>query len=147
MVPASLLALSIIEVCWYSYYSIIDVLSEESFSSNLYLTQNHSGNFFWSEVTGLTSNSYLNNWLVVVGNNSVWYKLRISLNGFIRVVTSDKTLKVKNGVFWVDGSLILCSISNKTVSAVHESNVRMAAPPASQLHFECLSAVNAAFYL
>mmetsp|Transcript_27977 Transcript_27977/g.41494 ORF Transcript_27977/g.41494 Transcript_27977/m.41494 type:complete len:438 (-) Transcript_27977:128-1441(-) len=118
------LTLSIVEVSRNGNNSVMDILSEESLGGLLHLLQDHGGNLLGSEILLFSSNSNLNNRLVIVRNNFVWNKLLIRLNRFVRVITSNETLYVKDGIFGVDGSLVLCSISNKTVSVVHESNVR-----------------------
>mmetsp|Transcript_2092 Transcript_2092/g.3811 ORF Transcript_2092/g.3811 Transcript_2092/m.3811 type:complete len:656 (-) Transcript_2092:222-2189(-) len=117
------LTLSVIEVSRYCYNSVLDVFSKENLSSRFHLLQDHGRNFFGSEPLGLSCNSYFYNGLVRVGCNCIWYKLLISLNRLVREVSSDKTLHIENGIFRVDGGLILCSISHKTISVVHECDV------------------------
>mmetsp|Transcript_3538 Transcript_3538/g.3327 ORF Transcript_3538/g.3327 Transcript_3538/m.3327 type:complete len:252 (-) Transcript_3538:2-757(-) len=118
------LTLGIIEIGRYGNNGVSNIFSKEDLGGTLHLLKNHGGNLLGGELLGGSSNSNLDNGLVGVRDNLIRYELLIGLYGFVRVITSDKTLNVENGVFGVDGGLILGSISYQTVTVVHEGDVR-----------------------
>mmetsp|Transcript_368 Transcript_368/g.438 ORF Transcript_368/g.438 Transcript_368/m.438 type:complete len:226 (+) Transcript_368:1348-2025(+) len=117
------LTLGIIEVGRHCHYSILDILAEEGLSNCLHLLKNHSRNLLRSKLHFLTLLCYLHNGLVAVCDNGIRHKLLISLNGFVSVVSADETLHIKDGIFGVDGGLVLGGISDETVTILHESHV------------------------
>lgn len=60
----------------------------------------------------------------MVGFDLEWNKFFVSLNGFVRIISTDDALDVENGIFRIYGCLVLGSVTNKSLSIFCESNIR-----------------------
>lgn len=67
-------------------------------------------------------------WLVIRSRfNFEWPQLHIFLDNWIIELSPDKSLCIEDGVSWILCDLILCSISDKSLS-ISEGNVRRGGP-------------------
>mmetsp|Transcript_17982 Transcript_17982/g.29773 ORF Transcript_17982/g.29773 Transcript_17982/m.29773 type:complete len:261 (-) Transcript_17982:24-806(-) len=117
------LTLGIVKVSRNGNNSVLDFLAQKGLGSSLHLLQDHGRDFLRSKLDSLATLFDLNHWLVLVGDNFVRDKLLVGLNRLVRVLTSDKTLDIKDSVLWVDRGLVLGSITNETITRVHKGNV------------------------
>mmetsp|Transcript_4706 Transcript_4706/g.10345 ORF Transcript_4706/g.10345 Transcript_4706/m.10345 type:complete len:392 (+) Transcript_4706:682-1857(+) len=117
------LTLGIVKVSRNGNNSVLDFLTQESFGGGLHLLKNHCGNFFWGVVGFLSGDCNLDHRLVLVGDNFIGDKFLVGLDGFVGKFTSNQTLDIKDGIFRVDGCLILGGISNETLGVIQEGNV------------------------
>ncbi|KAG6671339.1 hypothetical protein I3843_Q000900 [Carya illinoinensis] len=105
---------------------ILDFLPKECFSRFLHLSQNHGTDLLRAENLGLTIlNLHFNVRLSILVHNLVGHKLHVSLNLLVfksdELLSSDKTLDVKNGPFRFDDCLVLCSLTDQSLT-VSKSN-------------------------
>ncbi|KAG6671338.1 hypothetical protein I3843_Q000900, partial [Carya illinoinensis] len=116
------LPLGIFNITLNCHNGILDFLPKECFSRFLHLSQNHGTDLLRAENLGLTIlNLHFNVRLSILVHNLVGHKLHVSLNLLVFKSSSDKTLDVKNGPFRFDDCLVLCSLTDQSLT-VSKSN-------------------------
>jgi len=99
-------------------------VTEVSFCGFLHLDQDHGGDFLCLKFLAFTISGDLDNWLFTSTLHELeWPQLGISLDGWVVKLTTDQTLSIEDGVFWITSGLVLGSITDKTFG-IGESNVR-----------------------
>ena len=117
------LTLRVVEVSRDSDDSVVDSTTKESFSSFTHLGQDHSRNFFGSELLCLALEFNLDVRLSILLDDLERPVFHIGLNFSIGITTSDQTLGVEDSVVRVHGNLVTSSITNQTLG-VCEGNER-----------------------
>jgi len=110
------LTLGVIEVSGDGDDSLLDGLTEVSFSDFAHLDEDHGGDFFSLELLGLTLE--LDGELGLVGGaglNSEGPELAVILNDLVAKLAADETLGIEDSVLGVTGGLVLSSIADKTL--------------------------------
>jgi hypothetical protein len=101
----------------------VNSLAEVGFSDFLHLGKNHGRYFFRGELASLAIEDDFNVRLVVLRDDLVWNQLLIGLNRLVAVLTTNKTLDIKYGIFRVDGSLVLGRVTNKSLAFLGPGNI------------------------
>lgn len=108
------LSLGIIEVGWYSDYTLLNLTLCEFFSLTLQVLKHNGGNHLRVELLCLTFELHLNHWLFLCTlNNLEWPEFDIFLHDGIIEFTSNQSFDVKDCVFMVPDNLIFGSGTNK----------------------------------
>mmetsp|Transcript_61485 Transcript_61485/g.70505 ORF Transcript_61485/g.70505 Transcript_61485/m.70505 type:complete len:335 (-) Transcript_61485:480-1484(-) len=118
------LSLGIVEVSGDSDNSVLNLLTEETFSGFSHFGQDHGGDFLRLESLDFTLELNFDDGLSTGSFNDLEWPVRhIALNGVFVEFTTNKSLGIENGVFGVSGNLILGGVTNKTLG-FGESNIR-----------------------
>src|SRR5690606_36250746 len=118
------LTLVVVEVSWNSDDSLLDGLSKLGLGNLLHLDENHSGDLLWRVYLGLTKVLNLNVWVALAVDDLEWPGGDILLDRWVVESASDKTLSIEDSVPWVQGSLVLCSITEELLLFVETDERR-----------------------
>ncbi|GIX63597.1 NAD-specific glutamate dehydrogenase [Babesia caballi] len=122
------LTLGVVEVGGDGDDGVLDGLAEVELSNLLHLDENHRGDFLRVEGLLLPLEGDLNGGLSADTVDDLERPvLHVILNGRVVKPSSDKPLRVENGVFGVAGFLVLGSVTNETLG-VGEGDIRGGRP-------------------
>lgn len=96
--------------------SVDDLLTEISLCNFLHFTQYHGRDFFRGESSRLAADLDLNVGLISLVDDLERIVLGVALNILVIKTTSNETFGVKDGVLWILWGLILCRVSDKSLS-------------------------------
>mmetsp|Transcript_42227 Transcript_42227/g.54375 ORF Transcript_42227/g.54375 Transcript_42227/m.54375 type:complete len:212 (-) Transcript_42227:124-759(-) len=118
------LTLSIIEVSWYGDHSVLHFFANVSLSDLFHLGENHGTDLFRSKRLLFAFEVHNNGWFAASARNNLeWPMFHVRLDSLIGELAANQSLCIEHGVGCVHCNLILCSITNETLSVI-ECHVR-----------------------
>mmetsp|Transcript_33495 Transcript_33495/g.52723 ORF Transcript_33495/g.52723 Transcript_33495/m.52723 type:complete len:188 (-) Transcript_33495:309-872(-) len=117
------LALGIIEVRRDSNHSILDLLGKEGLSGLSHLLKDHGTDLLGGEGFLLTINGHTNERLVFLVDELEGEELLVGLDGLVLEVATNKALYIENGLLGVDCGLVLCGITNQSLTSIIPGNI------------------------
>jgi len=118
------LSLGIREVGGDSDDGVSDGSSEVVFGNFLHLSENHSGDFFWSEGLVARASVDLDGGLGFGLDDREGEELLVRLDGGVGPGSADESLGIEDSVCWVGCKLVLGGITNKSLTFGSEGNIR-----------------------
>lgn len=115
------LALRVVEVCRNSHDSVVDGASKVRLGSLTHLGENHRGDLLGCEVLLLALELDLDDGLASLLDNLEGEVLHVGLDLGVGELAADEALGVEDGICGVHGDLVLCRITDETLS-VGEGN-------------------------
>jgi len=109
------LTLGVVEVGRNGDDSVLNLLTQVVLGGLLHLLQNHGGHFLRGEHLLLAVDQNLNVRLGVLLDDLEGQQFLILRDGLVRVLATDKTLDIEQGLGRVDGGLILGGLTNQTL--------------------------------